>query len=194
MTVHPPPALLDPMVLATDDEEALASIWPALLEPEGDVAWERAVERRRRIDDLAGLIHGHAWLSALVLSAKRLSRRHGESERGPRLEAQVSEHALAATLGPEKPEPLELSWGKIVPRAMPVGTRVHLRVGISSEPVAFFFARAGESGPLPGAAWELLKGEGPVLLIACMDAAGTESLEEALEHTKTVAGVILREQ
>ena len=57
--------------------------------------------------------------------------------------------------------------------------------------MAFFYARSGDAGPLPGGAWELVADEGPVLLIACLGAGDGRPLQEALEHASAIGGIIL---
>ncbi|AKJ07774.1 hypothetical protein ATI61_107223 [Archangium gephyra] len=193
MAPPPHPALLDALVLAVDGEEQLAA-WRSLLSQGGAEAWEQAARRRRQLDTLARFVRAQPWLAHLMLQARRLARRmHTPPAVG--LEATLNLPGLGAMLGPsqEQPETVPLTWGRIEPRTLAPGTRVRLRLQTTLEPIALFFVRSGQSGPLPGGTWDLEPGEAPVLLLACTGAQGARHAEEAMGMATAVAGLVLLE-
>jgi hypothetical protein len=186
------PALLDSLVLATEEEEQLPA-WEALLSPEGAEAWEQALSRRQRLDTLADVVRDRPWLAWPLLVARRLARRM-KAPPPLRVEALLGSAELGAMLGPqEEARVLPLTWGHIEPHTVEPGTHVRLQLQAAAEPVELFFARAGESAPLSSGAWDLEPGEAPVLLLACVGARGARNAEEALAMATAAAGLILLE-
>jgi len=194
MADQPPhPALLDSLVLALDGEDQLAT-WRTLLSPGGADAWEQAVRRRRQLDTLASLVRDRPWLAQTLLVARRLARRM-RTPPAASLEATLSTHGLGAmlSLAQEGPVTVPLSWGRIESLTLEPGSRIRLQIQSSTEPIALFFARTGQSAPLSGGAWDLESGEAPVLLLACTGAQGARTAEEALVTATAVTGLVLLE-
>src|SRR5262245_46397081 len=91
---------------ATDD----VGIWEELIAlPGGGEAWASAVERRRRIDDLAGRSSGRPFVAQAMLTFRRIARKLG-TVRLAATEAEILP-AFGATLATPSARRVALAWG-----------------------------------------------------------------------------------
>jgi len=186
----PDAATLDAMLDGSLDDDGP---WQWLVGvPDAAALWDGAVRRRRGLDLLACAIQGRPWLARAATTL--IARAHPGGT--PLLEAFVPVPELAMQLREAVVPPgesIELVWGALVPRPTLLGQTVALRARDPSTNVRCFYRRPDSDGPLPGAAWTLVAGEAPVLLLACLDVRDSSNIDAAIATAAAVAGVLLVE-
>lgn len=177
------------MLLGGEEENLEAWEW-LMAAPDADTVWAGASRQRRSIDRVAIAIQGRPWLARITSFI--LARRAGTE--APLLESVFVvpnlETALRKT-GADA-EPIVVEWGQLDVRAVRLGQTVDLRVHASPANVRFFYRWREDEGELSGG-WTLESGEVPVLLLACLDARDTSTVEHAMASAASVAGVLLVE-
>ena len=160
-------------ILSLKHEADHDRIWQALIEdPEASVLWDRELERRHRIEQVASVAMGRptlARLFQLVVACRRWGARL------PNLAIDLLPETPQAVgrLGPtesSRAEPLRLEWGQVLFRATQVGELVRLTCLDGDDGWTVRYVSGDASDALPTRAWRLEPGETPVALIVSRDA------------------------
>lgn len=185
----PDAATLDAMVLGGEEDDLEAWEW-LVSAPDADAVWAGASRQRRSIDHVAIAIQGRPWLARLT----SFILRHRAGTESPLVESVFVVPTLETALRETdaEAEPVLVEWGRLDVRAVRLGQTVDLRVRASPANVRFFYRWREGEGELSGG-WTLESREAPVLLLACLDAFDTSTVEQAMASAVSMAGVLLVE-